>query len=313
MKIGIDMGGMSIKYGLVNDQNEIIARHVIPTNIEIKPEEFVKEMGKAVHDLLAQSSYTLDQIDGIGIGSAGIIDRENGVIVYSNNFNWWDVAIVEEFKKMFDLPIGIANDADTAALGETCAGAAKGHDNVVLLTLGTGVGSGVVINKKIFQGPLNGGCELGHITIVVDGYPCTCGNKGCLESYASATGLMRLAREAGEKNPESLLVKTVNGDLDEINGKVVFDCVEAGDETAKGVADAYLHYLSVGVAAAINIFRPEIVILGGGVAAQKEKLTSQIQSRIEKLIFGAKESEISRVVTSQLGNDAGIIGAANLI
>lgn len=313
MKIGIDMGGMSIKFGLVNEENEIVERHVIATNLEVKPEEFIVQMGQAVHDLLEKTTYALTDVKGIGIGSAGIIDGENGVIVYSNNFDWWNVAIVDQLKKMFDMPIGIANDADTAALGETCAGAAKGHNNVVLLTLGTGVGSGVVIDKKIFQGPLNGGCELGHITIVVDGYPCTCGNKGCLESYASATGLMRLGREAVQENPNSQLAKAVGDNLEDINGKIIFDCADNGDEVALAVVDSYMNYLAVGVAAAVNIFRPEMVILGGGVAAQKEKLTSNIQGRLSKLVFGANESEISKVVTSKLGNDAGIIGAANLV
>lgn len=313
MRIGIDLGGMSVKYGLVNERNEIIARHVIPTNIEISAEDFIKEMCKGVHDLLETTTYTIKDVKSIGVGSPGVINIKEGVVIYSNNFGWVNVPLVKLFQEEFNLPIGIANDADAAALGEATAGAAKGAQNAVLLTLGTGVGSGVIMNGEIFQGPLNGGCELGHMTIKTDGVRCTCGNVGCLEAYASATGLMRLGREAVEANPSSMLALKADGNLESINGKLIFDCKEASDEVAMQVVDEYLHYVAVGVATVINSFRPEMVILGGGVSAQKEKLTNDIQERIKKIAFGAEFCEMSKVVTSELGNDAGIIGAAHLV
>lgn len=313
MKIGIDLGGMSVKYGLVDGNNEIIKRHVITTNAQIPAEDFVKEMCNAVYTLLEGSEYTLSDITGIGIGSPGVINISEGIVVYSTNLGWKNVKLVELFEKEFNLPIGIANDADAAALGEATAGAAKGCDNAVLLTLGTGVGSGVIMNGKVFQGPLNGGCELGHMTIEAHGIRCTCGNVGCLEAYASATALMRMGREAAQANPDSMLSKKAAGNLDSIKGKLIFDCKDEGDEVAMKVVDSYLHYLGVGVATVINTFRPEIVILGGGVSAQKEKLTNEIQERLKTLVFGSDICETSKVVTSTLGNDAGIIGAAVLV
>lgn len=313
MKIGIDVGGMSVKYGLVNDENEIILRHTINTNIEITPKEFIAEMIKGVDELLKDSSYCIDDIKSIGIGCPGIIDTKTGTVIYSNNIDWRDVPLVEQFKESFKIPIGVANDADAAGLGEVYAGSAKGLNNAVLLTLGTGVGSGVVIDKKIFGGALVGGCELGHMIIDIDGKNCTCGSKGCLEAYASATAMMKMGKNLVEVESETQLSKECNGDLEKITAKMIFDCAECGDEHSQKIVDEYLKYLSLGIANVVNIFRPEVVILGGGIANQKEKLTSKLQPIVNNLIFGKEDSEMPKIVTSQLGNDAGIIGAANLL
>lgn len=313
MKIGIDIGGMSVKYGLVNDKNEIIARHVIKTNTEIPAAEFVKEMCNAVHTLMDIAKQPLELVTAIGMGAPGIVDGHNGTIVYSANFGWKNVNIIELFKQEFNLPMGLANDADAAALGEVCEGAAKGKDNVILLTLGTGVGGGVILDKKILSGPLKGGCEVGHITLDMNGNTCACGQKGCYETYASATALMRIGKEAVNHNPESMLAQKAAGDMDAVDGKLIFDCAQAGDHAALQVVEEYLHGLSAGIATLVNIFRPEVIILGGGVAAQKEKLTSAVQRKVETLSFGPGVSEVPVIVTSKLGNDAGIIGAANLV
>ncbi len=313
MKIGIDIGGMSVKLGLVDENNTISDYHTIITNTDIPAEEFIDEVGEAVYHLLEKTKLTLKDIDGIGIGIPGMIDVKNGIIVYSNNLAWSNVKVVSQLKKTLDTNIEISNDADTAALGEVCAGAAKGYENAVLLTLGTGVGSGVIMNKKVFQGPLNGGCELGHIVVDYKGRPCTCGNIGCLEAYASATALMRMGREAAKSNPDTSMLKACNGKIDDINGKIIFDEAENGDSSAMEVVDEYVGYISMGVANVINAFRPEIIILGGGVAAQKEKLTDKVEAKVANLVFGKRDSQIARIVTSQLGNDAGIIGAANLV
>ena len=195
MKLGIDMGGMSIKMGLVNEENEIIGRITIPTDLTVPYQVLVERMADAVQQMLENAGMTLEQCEGIGIGSPGTIDAKQGVILYSNNFGWENVPIVEELKKHLDTRIEIANDADVAALGEVCAGAAEGAENAVLLTLGTGVGGGVILDKKIFRGAMPGGCELGHLSIRYDGIRCTCGRKGCLEAYASASALLRIARE----------------------------------------------------------------------------------------------------------------------
>lgn len=313
MRLGIDIGGMSVKYGLVNGENEIVARHVIGTNTAISGDEFVKEMIEAAKQLIEESAYTEGDIESIGIGCPGVIDAREGSVVYAANLGWKGVLLSEPFREAFQVPVAAANDADAAALGEAIAGEANGAQDALLLTLGTGVGSGVIQSGKILSGPLKGGCEMGHITVQADGIECTCGNKGCLETYASATALMRMGREAAVANPDSMLAKMAAGDLESIKGKQIFDCKEAGDKAAMEVVDKYLDYVTVGVATAVNIFRPEVVILGGGVSAQKEKLTDEIQKRLEKRAFGTGICEHAKVITSTLGNDAGIIGAALLV
>lgn len=314
MKIGIDIGGMSIKFGLVNQNNEIIAKKVIPTRLDVPAEELVRDMADAVLSLLKENKLTRKVCKGIGIGSPGTIDAENGVILYSNNFGWENVPIIEMMKKILgNIEISIANDADVAALGEVCAGIAIGANNAVLLTLGTGVGGGVILNKHIFHGALAGGCELGHVVIVQDGEPCTCGRKGCLEAYASASALIRMARKIAIEHPESVMHVMCGGDLDNMTGKIPFDAAALGDKPAHEVVAEYEKYLACGITNIINIFRPEKVILGGGVAAQKNNLTKPLQEMVNNMCFGREHGGIAEIVVSELGNDAGMIGAANLI
>lgn len=317
MRIGIDMGGMSIKIGLVNRKNEITARKAIPTRLAVAPKVLIADIAVAVRALLDEEKLTILDCEGIGIGSPGTIDNEKGVILYSNNFGWEDVDIISESKKLFaqkeDLAFAIANDADVAALGEVCAGAAKTVDNAVLLTLGTGVGGGVILNGKIFHGAMAGGCEPGHMTIVADGERCTCGRKGCLEAYASASALLRMAKKGAQGNKESLLNRLCDGNPENMNGKIPFDAAAKGDAAGTAVVEEYENYLACGIANVINIFRPQMIILGGGVAAQKENLTIPLQEKVKSLCFGGSHGQIAPIVTSQLGNDAGIIGAANLI
>ena len=313
MKLGIDMGGMSIKMGLVNEENEIIGRITIPTDLTVPYQMLVERMADAVQQMLENAGMTLEQCEGIGIGSPGTIDAKRGVILYSNNFGWENVPIVEELKKHLDVGIEIANDADAAALGEVYAGAAEGAENAVLLTLGTGVGSGVILDKKIFRGGMPGGCELGHLSIHHDGVRCTCGSKGCLEAYASASALLRIAREKAAEHPESVMNEMCKNDLEQMNGKIPFDAAKAGDEAGMEVIKEYEGYLACGIANVINTFRPEKVILGGGVAAQKENLTAPLKDLVKDMCFGGSHGYIADIVTSALGNDAGIIGAANLV
>lgn len=314
MKVGIDMGGMSVKLGLVNEKNEITGKLVIPTRLDVPAREMVLDMAEAVKTLLAENGLTLSQIQGIGIGSPGTVDQEEGTILYSNNFDWEDVPILSIMREALGpVKLDIANDADAAALGEVCAGAAEGAKNAVLLTLGTGVGGGVIINRKIFRGGVTGGCELGHMVIVENGERCTCGRRGCLEAYASASALLRMARKAAAAHPESLMNQMCGNDLEKINGKIPFDAAAAGDQMGAEVVETYENHLACGIANLINIFRPEKVILGGGVAAQKENLTTPVQKKVDSMCFGGRHGKIAPIVTSRLGNDAGIIGAANLI
>ena len=313
MRIGIDMGGMSFKLGLVDDDNRIVARHVIPTELDIPYQDMIKKTAQAVRDLTEKAGVALEECTGIGVGTPGMLDDTGRVILYSNNFGWENVPFAEEMEKLLPLPISMANDADAAALGEVCAGAAQRARSAVLLTLGTGVGGGVIIDGHIFHGPVRGGCEIGHMVIAAGGETCTCGRSGCMEAYCSASALIRMATEEMEKSPESALRKLCDEAGGKMNGKIPFDAAQMGDEAGRRVIDEYESYLACGIANVINIFRPEKVILGGGVAAQRDNLTVPLTEMVKNMCFGNPYGEVADIVVSVLGNDAGIIGAANLV
>lgn len=313
MRVGIDIGGMTIKIGLVNDTYEIVDKKVIPTESDVKTAgQVAQAMAEAVKALLQENGLCETDCEGLGIACPGTSDPQEGVVVYSNNIVWENVPLIGLMQKELNIPMALANDADAAALGEVLAGAASGKENALLLTLGTGVGGGVIINKKIFAGPLRGGCELGHTVIHMGGRPCTCGRKGCLETYASATALMQGAREKAAEYPQSLLNRLCEAQGGKMDGRIIFEAHRQGDQAAIQVVDEYENALCEGIANFINIFRPEVVILGGGVSAQKEYLTDALQDKVNKMCFGGSLGEVPQITTSVLGNDAGIIGAACL-
>lgn len=311
-RVGIDLGGTNIKAGIVNRQQEIIAQGSVPTNVQRPYQDIIKDMAELVQNLFQQSGLKADDVVGIGIGSPGTIDAKTGIVVYSNNFDWENVPLVEELHKYLNYEIAISNDANCAALGEVKAGAAKDFDNVVLLTLGTGVGGGVVVDGKIFEGGHAGGAELGHTMLVRDGEQCTCGRRGCLEAYASATALIRQTKQAAMEHKDSKINEYCGHDITKINGKTVFDAAADGDATAKKVVADYISYLGDGIVDFVNIFRPDKVLLSGGVCNQGTNLTDPLNAYIKKYCFAGERGMIPEVVTATLGNDAGIIGAAAL-
>lgn len=312
MRIGVDIGGMSVKIGLVEGQR-IVSRRVIKTDSNRQtPYELIEKIADTVELLLQENKVISEMCEGLGIACPGTVDTASGTVMYSNNIGWENVAILDQLHQRLNILMALANDADAAALGEVICGAAEGKNSAVLLTFGTGVGGGVIIDKKIFSGFLKGGCEPGHMVIERNGKLCTCGRKGCLEMYASATALMNHARGLAEKNPDSLLYKMSGGTLSDIDGKTIFEAAKKGDAPANEAVEWYLDNLGIGIANMINIFRPEIIIIGGGISAQKEYLTDELQKRVDKMCFGGTHGEIPPIVTSALGNDAGIIGAAYL-
>lgn len=312
VRIGIDIGGMSVKIGLVKKQR-IVSRSVLSTdNIRQAPYELINQIADSVETLLAKDGILSQSCKGMGVACPGTVDAANGTVTYSNNIGWENIAILDRLRNRIKIPTALANDADAAALGEVICGAAKGKNSAVLLTLGTGVGGGVIMDKRIFSGFLKGGCELGHMVIERDGKQCTCGRKGCLEMYASASALMNHARALAADTPQSLLLELSHGKIEAIDGKIIFEAAKRGDQAANKAVGAYLKNLSIGIANIINIFRPEIIILGGGVSAQKEYLTDLLQKLVNGMCFGGSHGEIPEIVTSALGNDAGIIGAAYL-
>ncbi|MDE6847106.1 MAG: ROK family protein [Lachnospiraceae bacterium] len=311
--VGIDLGGTSIKIGIVNMTYEIIAQTSISTNAVRPYEEVIEDMGKTAVKLLAENGYDLGQCLGVGVGSPGTVDSENGMVLYSNNICWDHVPLADELSKYLPVPIYLNNDANCAALGEVVKGAAKGCQNAAFLTLGTGVGGGIIINGKIFEGGYPGGVELGHITNGSEGRKCTCGRYDCLETYASATALINDAKSMAAQHPESELWELCGHSLDNMNAKVPFDAAQAGDACGKILIENYLRHLADGIIDIANIFRPDVIVLGGGVCAQGANLTDPLNSYLEENCFGGSVSYIPRVVTAQNGNDAGIIGAASLV
>ncbi|MCM1104618.1 MAG: ROK family protein [Clostridium sp.] len=314
-RIGIDLGGTNIKAGVVNENNEILLEKQIPTKASRPAEEVMQDMAQLVLALLGDGGMRIggNRVLGVGIGSPGTVDARTGIVVYSNNFGWEHIPLGESLSKALDLPVRISNDANCAALGEVKAGAARDCANCVLITLGTGVGSGIVIDGRIFEGAHAGGAELGHTLLVADGERCTCGRRGCLEAYASATALIRDTRRAAQKNPASLIMGQCGGDLKNVNGQTVFDAAKAGDACAQAVVDRYIRYLGEGIVNAVNLFRPDIVLLGGGICRQGDVLTKPLNAFVRRYCFAGDKGFIPQIGIAELGNSAGILGAAALI
>ncbi len=312
-RLGIDLGGTGIKVGLVNTAHEIVAIHSVPTQAERPYQEVLKDMAEACREVLRQAGVTLEEVASLGIGSPGCIDAANGVVAFAANLNWEMVPVLDTLRTYFDLPMAISNDANCATLGEVVAGAAKDCASAVMLTLGTGLGGGVVLDHKIVEGGHAGGMELGHMIMVRDGEPCTCGRKGCYEAYCSATALIRDTRRAAEAHPESSLNAYCGGDLSQLNGLAPFACAQSGDAVAQAVVDNYIRNLSECITDFINIFRPDIVLLGGGICAQGAYLTDPINAFVKQCCFAGNRAFIPPVTRATLGNDAGIIGAAALV
>ncbi|MDE6365687.1 MAG: ROK family protein, partial [Lachnospiraceae bacterium] len=276
-------------------------------------EQVIADMGKTAAALLAENGYTTAECEFVCIGSPGTIDSRNGVVLYSNNIRWDNVPLAKELQKYLPVPVSIQNDANCAALGEVLCGAAKGCRSAVFLTLGTGVGGGIVIDGKIFEGGHPGGAELGHVRCGSEQRRCTCGRLDCLEAYASATALINDAKQMAAQHPDSLLWELCGHDLEKMNAKMPFDAADAGDSCGKTLVDNYIQYLADGITDLTNIFRPDIIVLGGGVCAQGEKLTEPLNRYLRANCFGNTVAYVPRVVAAKNGNQAGMIGAAGLV
>lgn len=312
MYIGIDLGGTNIAAGLVNENCEIVYKKSIPTHAERPAEQIIADMAALAKSVTAEGGVKPEDIEWVGIGTPGTVDVDNGIIVYANNIGFLNTPAAEIFRKHWDKPVFLGNDANCAALGEAYAGAAKGCDTAIMITLGTGLGGGIIINRKIYAGFNGAGGELGHMVIVKDGAQCTCGRKGCWEAYSSATGLIRMTKEAmlADTQKKSLLWK-LNPDINDVSGKSAYIAAAQGDAAAKAVTDEYEDYLACGIATMINIFQPEVFCVGGGVSHEGERMLAPVRKLVAQQIYtrGVKQTEI-KIAT--LGNNAGIVGAAML-
>lgn len=307
---GIDVGGTFVKGAIIDSDGKIIVSDKIPTESE-KGNIHVCENIKTLCDrLLEKSCMDKNSITAIGMGVPGMIDSENGIVIESNNLRWADFPIAKEVERLIGLPVKIANDANAATLGE-CKFALNGkYKNIVFLTLGTGVGGGIVINGELYEGNKGAGAELGHSVIVMNGEPCTCGRRGCIEAYASATALIRETKKAMTAHKDSKLWEI--GALDAVNGKTAFDYSKA-DVYAKEVVDNYISALACYITNVANELRPEAVILGGGVCAQGDALINPLREKVRNELFAGEVGPQIEILTAKLGNDAGCLGAAALV
>ena len=306
-RIGIDLGGTNIAAGIVNEQQQIIAQLSVPTGAFRPYEEMAADMIRAVELLLNKAGLTSADCTSIGIGSPGTCDSARGVVVRAYNLGWFQVPICQILHTHFGIPVHLSNDANCAALAETVAGAAVGCRNMVLITLGTGVGGGIIINGEIYAGMRSAGAELGHLLLVLDGEPCTCGRNGCWEAYASVTALIRQAKRAAAAHPESLL-----NPAGEINGLDVFQAADRGDTAMQSVIGQWCEYIAAGLTDLVNTLAPEMILIGGGISRQGERILAPIRQYVTAHCFGGSEGAVPVIKAAQLGNEAGIIGAAAL-
>ncbi len=310
--IGIDLGGTNIKVGVVDEQYNIVGRSNVKTNLPRPAEAIVDSIVEAVNLACEDAKVSISDINSVGIGTPGAANRNSGVVLYSNNLGFKDTELGLMLKKKIGKEIFVENDANAAAYGEFLNGAGKGYQNVVVITLGTGVGGGIIIDGKIYTGFNFCGAEIGHSVIHYGGRQCSCGRKGCFEAYASATALIKATKEAMEKNKNSRMWAVVDNDINNVDGKTAFDGMRLEDETAIGVVNEYINYLGCGLVNVVNIFQPEVLLIGGGICKEGDNLTKPLEEIIARDSYCIDRNASTKLDIAKLGNDAGIIGAAYL-
>ena len=307
MYIGIDLGGTNIAAGIVREDGKIVVQSSVPTLSQRPTDEIVKDMVFLSKQLIKDAELELNDIEAVRIGCPGTINFETGEVIYSNNIKMEHYMLAKEFQKYLNLPVKIDNDANCAAMGEYIVSG----NNVpifMFITLGTGVGSGLILNGKVFRGFNGAASEAGHITLVSGGEPCTCGKRGCWETYASVTALIRQTKVAMEKNPESLMHEIAKAE-GKISGRTSFDAAKQGDKAAQAVVKQYAQYVADGIVSVENVLQPDIISVGGGISREGEYLLQPVCEYAAANGFN-KFMPKTKIVTAQSFNDAGIIGAA---
>lgn len=310
--IGIDLGGTNIAAGLVNEEFEIVASVSCPTALPRPAAEVEADMAALCRKLVEEKGLTMADIGWVGIGTPGSVDPTTGFVGFNANFGYHNWYLGKDMEALLGCPVYVENDANAAAYGEYAAGALKGAASAIAITLGTGVGAGIILDGKLYSGSNHSGGELGHMVIVKGGRPCMCGRCGCWEKYASARALAEDTKEAMRQNPDNMMWGLVDGDLDKVGAKTAFDAMHAGDELAKAVVENYLEYVACGLTNLINIFQPEVVCIGGGVSKQGDTLLAPIQAYVDAEDYSRNNANRTRIVCAELFNDAGIVGAAML-
>lgn len=314
-RIGIDLGGTNIAVGLVDENYNLVVKKSTPTLAKRPADEIAADMARLCREVCAEMGVSVEDVANVGVATPGIADSASGQVVYSCNLpfrNYPLASVIARELGISESKVTLANDANAAAWGEAVAGAAKGSANSVMITLGTGVGGGIIIDNKIFTGHNFAGGELGHIVLEADGVPCTCGRRGCWEAYSSATALVRMTKEKVEECQREGRYSSML-DADRISGRTACEAMRAGDEAGKEVYDKYVKYLAAGLTNIINIFQPEIISLGGGVSNEGQSLIDALLPLVRREQYGSGLlQDLTEIRIAKLGNDAGIIGAAAL-
>lgn len=310
--LGIDLGGTNIAAGIVDENGSITVKTSRKTKVPCPDDEIASQLADSAMETLQKAGLTLNDIPYIGIGCPGTVNRETGIIEFSNNLHFNNIPLRKLLEDKLGKKVIIENDANAAAYGEYKAGALKGAQIGVAITLGTGIGSGIIIDGKILAGSNFAGGEMGHTVIAAKGRPCTCGRLGCWEAYASATGLITTTREAMEKDHNSAMWNITGGDPMNADGRTAFKAMREGDAAGKAVVDEYIYYLACGLANCINIFQPNILCIGGGVSNEGDPLMVPLKEAVKNEIYSRNSTKQTVICRAKLGNDAGILGAAML-
>lgn len=307
--IGIDLGGMGAKGAVFSCDGELLYNGKVKTCKADGFEGTVQLLGRFAQDLAVNAKIDYEDVVAIGLGSPGVVDSARGIVLRWSNFDWDNVPLAERLSAVAGKSVYIANDANIAALGEAKFGSTAQYHSSILITIGTGVGSGIVFDGKLIEGYRSAGAELGHVTIREGGLPCACGRRGCYEKYASTTALIRQTRHAMVEDLNSLLWEEAGGKIENVNGRTAFAAAKRGDKTAQAVIDQFVGYLSEGIADFVNILRPEAIVLGGGIVGEGEALFEPLRKAVDARTYIAMDIVPLKIVGAKLGNNAGVYGA----
>ncbi len=312
MRIGVDLGGTNIKVGAVDWQGKILLQNSRQTKVKRGVGPIIQDIIEQIEEILEKTSTSLEELKSIGIGVPGLVEAKTGKVIYITNMFWWDVELGKTIGNYFNKPTYVDNDAIVAGLAEKIAGSTKGLKNSVFITLGTGVGGGFIINDKVYSGGHGWGSEIGHMVLGENFYTCNCGQNGCWETFVSATAIIRYTKKRiAEGMNDSLIVKMVNGNLEDLEGKIIFDAAKQGDKLAMEVVNRFIKYLAIGIVNIYNIIDPECIAIGGGLSKAGDFILKPLREEVNKRVF-SKEIKYGDILLAELGNNAGIIGAAFL-
>lgn len=312
MFIGVDLGGTNIAVGMVDESCELKHQKSLPTRSERKSEAIIKDIIDLISEVIKDIGTTKEEIKAIGIGIPGLADPKTGDVIECVNLNWKKVPLKKPMEKALGIPVFIDNDATLAGLAEYEAGAMKNKKNGVFMTLGTGIGGGVIIDGKIYTGSNGVGSEIGHMIVGENYYDCNCGRNGCLETFASSTALINYTKKLiSEENSKTIMAEKLNGDINNLNGKIIFHAAIRGDELANKAVDRLVKYLSIGIINIVAVIDPEVFVLGGGISKAGTFLLDRVRSEVLKNKY-FKTLPVGNIVLAELSNEAGIIGAAML-